>query len=221
MGNKNKLENINVYLSNVVSNRLACTICYSEISFDKDMKKKITLKSEKIEYEIRKHRRAKRLKMTIYCGGTFVVTVPWRMNLANVERFIKENSQWVLEKLKTMKKMRENSIFVKNNPEEYLELKEAARKFVLERLGKLNKYYNFKYKKIAIRNQKTRWGSCSSQGNLNFNYKILLLPQTHADYILVHELCHLKEFNHSRRFWNLVAQTIPNYQKIIEDLRII
>lgn len=185
------------------------------------MKKKITIQNEKIEYAIRKNRKAKRLKMTIYCGGDVIITVPWRMNFLNVERFIRQNSEWVIEKLKKMKREREHSIFVKHNPKEYRQLKDAARKLALERLEKWSEIYGIKYNRVFIRNQKTRWGSCSSSGNLNFNYKILLLPRRYADYIIVHELCHIKEFNHSKRFWNLVAQEIPEYEKIIEKLKVI
>lgn len=185
------------------------------------MQKKITIKNEKIEYTLRKHRQAKRLKLAIYCDGNFVVTVPWRMSLWNVDQFIREHADWVLEKMKAMKKIGKNNLFARNDREEYLELKERARQLVHNRLEKFNKVYNFTYKGVAIRNQKTRWGSCSSKGNLNFNYKIALLPPRHADYIIVHELCHLKEFNHSKRFWNLVAKTIPEYEKIVAQLRIL
>ena len=183
------------------------------------MQKKITLRNEKIEYTLRKHRQAKRLKLAIYCDGNFVVTVPWRMSIWNVDQFIREHADWVLEKMKSMKKLGKNNLFARNDRAEYLELKERARALVYNRLEKFNKFYDFNYKGVAIRNQKTRWGSCSSKGNLNFNYKIVLLPPRHADYIIVHELCHIKEFNHSKRFWNLVAKTIPEYEKIIADLR--
>ncbi len=183
--------------------------------------KKITLNSEKIEYTVRKHRTAKRLKLAIYCDGNCVVTLPWRMGFLSADEFIRKNAQWVLEKMKTMKKIGKNSLFARHDHVEYLKLKEHAREMVAKRLEKFNAVYGFTYKGVAIRNQKTRWGSCSSKGNLNFNYKILLLPQRHADYIIVHELCHLKEFNHSKRFWNLVAQTIPEYEKIVEQLRVL
>ncbi len=183
--------------------------------------KKITLNSEKIEYTVRKHRTAKRLKLAIYCDGNCVVTLPWRMGFLSADEFIKKNAEWVLEKMKAMKKIGRNSLFARHDHVEYLKLKEHAREMVAKRLEKFNAIYGFKYKGVAIRNQKTRWGSCSSKGNLNFNYKILLLPQRHADYIIVHELCHLKEFNHSKRFWSLVAQTIPEYEKIVEQLRVL
>lgn len=191
------------------------------ISDSMSITKKITLRSEKIEYTVRKHRTAKRLKLAIYCDGNCVVTVPWRMGILSADEFIKKNAEWVLEKMKAMKKIGRNSLFARHDHEEYLKLKEHAREMVAKRLEKYNAIYGFKYSGVAIRNQKTRWGSCSSKGNLNFNYKILLLPQRHADYIIVHELCHLKEFNHSRRFWNLVGQTIPEYEKIVEQLRVL
>jgi len=91
--------------------------------------------------------------------------------------------------------------------------------FVLNRLGHFNQFYGFEYKRISIRNQKTRWGSCSKKGNLNFNYKLLFLSQEQADYIIVHELCHLKEMNHSKRFWNLVLESILDYKNVRKSLK--
>lgn len=183
--------------------------------------KKITLRNERIEYSVRKHRRAKSLKIAISCDGNCMVTLPWRMSMWDAEKFIQQNSEWVLEKMKAMKKIGRKSLFSRHNRQEYLRLREYARDFVTRRLEKYSEFYGFEYKSVAIRDQKTRWGSCSSKKNLNFNYKIMLLPQRHADYIIVHELCHLKEFNHSRRFWNLVSQTIPEYEKIIKQLRVL
>lgn len=185
------------------------------------VQKKMTLNSEKIEYTVRKHRTAKRLKLVISCDGNCTVTLPWRMGFVSADDFIRKNAQWVLEKMKAMKKIGKNSLFARHDRVEYLKLKEHARAMVSRRLEKYAEFYGFEYKGVAIRNQKTRWGSCSSKGNLNFNYKILLLPQRHADYIIVHELCHLKEFNHGKRFWNLVGQTIPEYEKIVTQLKVL
>lgn len=104
---------------------------------------------------------------------------------------------------------------------EYLKYKEVAREVAIKRLEYFNQFYNFKYGQVAIRNQKTRWGSCSKKGNLNFNYKIALLPPELADYLVVHELCHLGEFNHSQNFWNLVGKTLPDYRELRKKLRAI
>ena len=101
----------------------------------------------------------------------------------------------------------------------YLRYKEAARELVKERLAYFNQFYGFSLQRLAIRNQRTRWGSCSKKGNLNFNYRILFLPPALADYLIVHELCHLKEFNHSARFWALVQQMIPEYKTTRRALR--
>lgn len=75
------------------------------------------------------------------------------------------------------------------------------------------------YNRVTVRNQKTRWGSCSSLGNINLNYKLILLPQSIADYIIVHELCHRVHMNHSQRFWSLVEQFVPDYKMQIKELR--
>ena len=101
----------------------------------------------------------------------------------------------------------------------YLEQKEDARKLVLDRLGYWNKHYNYKYSRVSIRNQRSRWGSCSSKGNLNFNFRIVTLPPHLSDYIIVHELCHLGQMNHSQKFWDLVGRTLPNYEELMLELR--
>jgi hypothetical protein len=102
---------------------------------------------------------------------------------------------------------------------EFLEYKEQARALVSERLAHFNRQYQFPIKRVSIRNQRSRWGSCSKKGNLNFNYRVVLLPLEVADYIVVHELCHLGEFNHSKKFWELVAKTIPDHKQIRKELR--
>lgn len=92
----------------------------------------------------------------------------------------------------------------------YLQHKEAARVVVQNRLAHFNQHYKLAWGSVAIRNQKSRWGSCSKPGNLNFNYRIVFLPPHLQNYIIVHELCHLQEFNHSQKFWRLVGEIIPN-----------
>ena len=109
--------------------------------------------------------------------------------------------------------------FVRRPTKHYLTHREAARAFVHERLAHWNAHYGLAYKRVAIRNQKTCWGSCSEKGNLNFSYKLLFLPPALADYVIIHELCHLAELNHSKSFWALVAQVCPDYAVHRAELR--
>jgi len=97
--------------------------------------------------------------------------------------------------------------------------REQARRFIESRIKYFNSFYGFKIKRVAIKNTSTRWGSCSSLGNLNFNYKIIYLRAQLADYLIVHELCHLGELNHSKRFWTLVGKTIPDYVNLNKELK--
>lgn len=92
----------------------------------------------------------------------------------------------------------------------YHEAVEKTRALVTERAQYWSQIYGISFGKIAIRKQKTRWGSCSRAGNLNFNYRIGFLPFELADYIVVHELCHIVHHNHSVDFWNLVQEAYPN-----------
>ncbi|HEY0964560.1 MAG TPA: M48 family metallopeptidase [Candidatus Paceibacterota bacterium] len=91
--------------------------------------------------------------------------------------------------------------------------KEAARELTLARLVHYNQHYKLTWNRVAIRNQRRCWGSCSAKKNLNFNYKILFLPEHLRDYIIVHELCHLVEMNHGKKFWDLVAEQVPHHKQ--------
>ena len=101
----------------------------------------------------------------------------------------------------------------------YKKLKHHAAAFVKEKIAEINKLYNFSFNRVCVKNHKSRWGSCSKKGNLNFNYKIIHLPMELAEYIVVHELCHLKELNHSSRFWALVAKSVPDYKARRQKLK--
>jgi len=101
----------------------------------------------------------------------------------------------------------------------YLTHKRAATRHIKELVLVCNRHYAFPFKTITVRNQKTCWGSCSSGGTLSFNYQIAFLPEHLAEYVVAHELCHLKELNHSRAFWQLVAETVPDWKKLRRDLK--
>ncbi len=91
--------------------------------------------------------------------------------------------------------------------------KEFARDIITSRVAHFNDQYGFAFGRIAIKNQKRCWGSCSAKKNLNFNYKVIFLPEPLMDYVIVHELCHLKELNHGQQFWDLVGEAVPDYKE--------
>jgi predicted metal-dependent hydrolase len=172
-----------------------------------------------INYEVRRSVKARRMRVTIHRDGRVVATMPRFLDLKILDKFVEEKKEWIIERVQ--KFLSSPLRFVKNSSKRDLK-KYKAEVLVLvnERLEYYNKYYNLKYNRISIRNQKSRWGSCSKKGNLNFNYKILQLPPEIRDYIIVHELCHLQEFNHSKDFWNLVKVAIPNYVEVRNGLKL-
>lgn len=89
--------------------------------------------------------------------------------------------------------------------------REKAAALINQLVKVYSSFYGVSPGRISIRNQRTRWGSCSKKGNLNFNYRLLFLDPKLSEYVVAHEICHLLEFNHSRSFWSLVAKTIPDY----------
>jgi predicted metal-dependent hydrolase len=155
------------------------------------------------------------------------------MREALARRFVASKAGWIAEKVAYVRKMEEKlrkaaergegpawpRLSKKQQVAEYEQYKAAALALAQSRLLEFNTAYGFSYKKVSIRSQKGRWGSCSARGNLSFNYKIALLPPRLADYIIVHELCHLGEFNHSRKFWALVARAIADYAEIKKELK--
>lgn len=155
------------------------------------------------------------MRLAVYCDGSIVITTPLDLRENIAERFIQEKANWLFSKTALFKEQ----TIIRYSHDDYLKHKEEAYILAVERTEHFNKTYKFRYNKIKIKNQKTRWGSCSKKGNLNFNYKIALLSQQLSDYIIVHELCHLKEFNHSKKFWKLVEKAIPDYIKTRNELK--
>ena len=180
------------------------------------MKKEIEIDNKKIPFIFRKSSRARMLRLTVYCDGDIVATIPRNVSENTAEEFIKKKADWIIKKIGHFQ---QGKALPQRTRLDYLKHKKEALELIRKRVKRCNESYNFSFQRISIKNQKTRWGSCSRKRNLNFNYRILFLPEKIADYIIVHELCHLKEFNHSPSFWNLVAQTVPNHKSIRKELK--
>jgi predicted metal-dependent hydrolase len=153
----------------------------------------------------------------MYPGGSIVVTSPAHVTTAHIGQFLNKKAKWILSKIDYLSQFPPTSHA--STRQEYLKHKKTALALAYDRITHFNKTYGFKFGRVSIKNLKTLWGSCSRKGNLNFCYKIALVPPQHADYVIVHELCHLKEFNHSPKFWALVSRTIPNYKPLRKDLK--
>lgn len=156
------------------------------------------------------------MRLSVQVGGAVTLTVPHFISVRVIERFLAKHSEWIERAAARMSNFK---VLPVSGRRAYLEHKEKARAFVHERVAYWNQFYSFTHGRIAIKNTRRAWGSCSHKGNLNFSYALLFLPIALSDYIIVHELCHLSEHNHSKRFWELVAKQIPNHEKLRHQLR--
>ena len=160
------------------------------------------MRLEEIQIEIiRSRRKTMALEITPQCAVR--VRAPLGMPEEEIRRFVQEKSDWILKHLAVMEK----------KAEELEALADRACQVIPERVRYFAPKVGVDYGMITIRNQKTRWGSCSARGNLNFNCLLMLAPSEVIDYVVVHELCHRKELNHSPRFWAEVARVLPDYKR--------
>lgn len=160
-----------------------------------------------VSYQIIKSDR-KTIAIQIKPDGQVVVRCPKRMRIEEARRFVESEADWIEKHLAK----RNVQDVVKYTPKEIKQLREQARKLVAARVRYYAPIIGVTYGQIAIRTQHTRWGSCSSKGNLNFNCLLALVPAEVLDYVVVHELCHRKELNHSELFWREVERFLPDFK---------
>lgn len=169
---------------------------------------------------IRSKRRT--LVIEITPDAKVVVRAPLKVSVNEINRFIGEKADWIDKHLKMMekrKKERESADVKPLSKQEIKLLTTRAKRILPERVRYYADIMGVQYGRITIRMQKSRWGSCSSKKNLNFNCLLMLTPQEIIDYVIVHELCHLKEMNHSPRFWAEVEKILPDYKERRKWLR--
>ena len=162
--------------------------------------------------------RSNRKTVAIQVNSDLSVTVraPYSASEKDIEEILKKKEAWIskhIEKIKKTKERLEAESTEKLTREKVIALAEEALKIIPARVEYFAKVIGVTYGKITIRNQKTRWGSCSSKGNLNFNCLLMLAPPEVLDYVVVHELCHRKQMNHSKAFWLEVEKVLPDYKE--------
>lgn len=169
------------------------------------------------DYEITLIRsRRKSLAIEITPELQVVVRAPARMPVREINAFVQEKDGWIrahLQRMEEKKRLREQYREPALSKEELQELATQAMKLIPQKVRYYAQIIGVTYGRITIRNQRTRWGSCSGKGNLNFNCLLLLMPEEVLDYVVVHELCHRKEMNHSARFWAEVEKILPDYRQ--------
>jgi len=159
--------------------------------------------------EVRRSRRVKRWSLTVPWGEPVTLTAPTWMAEDEIERVIADNVEWIAqERKKQRRKLRLDPRTVSED-----DARRAARELIAMVADEEAAALGVKVERITIRDQRTRWGSCSTTGALSFNWRLAIAPFEVLDYVVVHELCHLREHNHSARFWNLVEARRPDYRE--------
>ncbi len=217
------------------------------------------------QYTIKRHPRAKYVKLKASQKHGLELVVPTRFSLKNIPAVLLENRTWIEKQLLKLSKLAENDLFVHEEilPEkiflrsinqiwniQYIDspspikiisrphqemaiigkietqhhkdqckkllthwVKKMAKIYLASQLNQISQVTQLSYEKLTIRDQKTRWGSCTRDKNISLNFRILFLPEHLASHILIHELCHTVHLNHSDKFWSLVAKFDPNWQE--------
>ena len=160
--------------------------------------------------------RRKTVGIRVTDEGEVVVRAPLRISGAEVRRILETKRDWIE---KTLEKVRARETAPKLSETEIRALAKRAKAEIPPRAAAWARQAGVTYGRITVRHQKTLWGSCSSKGNLNFNCLLMLCPEEVLDYVIVHELCHRKELNHSPRFWAEVERILPGYRQPLKWLK--
>ena len=168
----------------------------------------LDLFSPRAETVFVRHRWARRYILRVLDNGTLRVTLPKWGSKKEALAFVERNGEWITKQL-----LKRNS--VANNPAKAgcpTELRARARKELPGQLLALAAVHDITVKSISIRNQRTRWGACSARGSITLNWRLILVPDFVREYVMIHELMHRRELNHSKRFWKHVAEACPRHQ---------
>ncbi|NLL76797.1 MAG: M48 family metallopeptidase [Clostridiales bacterium] len=173
-----------------------------------------------VEYEVFRSKR-KSYSLSLNENGILIVRIPLYVHDKEVEQILSQKQFWITDRLEEYEERQRSKPINNYTKTQRLALekryKEAARELIPKRaayyISAYPALFPHSYSRITVRDQKTRWGSCSSKGTLSFNWRLMLAPPAVLDYVIVHELCHLTHMNHSRDFWECVGTILPDYKK--------
>jgi len=187
------------------------------------MQRNAKIKGQTISYQLKSSKRARRVGLTMDHSGGLIVTVPQKLPHAlrdlYARAFVKEKLPWI-ERHRSRIRKTARALPIRPKNYSYHEHKEEAKAYITRKVSSHATAMRVLYNRVTVRDQKTCWGSCSEKKNLNFNFRLLFLPPRLADYVIIHELCHLKALNHSPAFWRLVANAMPDYKKHEKALKL-
>lgn len=173
-----------------------------------------------IDYQIRISNRAKRMSIVVHWNGKCEVVLPAKRvpSERQISKFLKKQESWVIKHVEKMKKNADKTPLSHRgiSKDKVTQQTSAFVEFTIDRY--INSH-GFTVNKLIFKNYKTRWGSCSKDNHISFHYKLSLLPDILAEYIVVHELCHTIHFNHSKQFWTLVEVHCPEYKAYKKALK--
>ena len=161
-----------------------------------------------ISYTLKKSNR-KTIAIHITPAGEVEVRCPRRCSRREAEAFLLSKQDWILKHLQTIA---QRPVYPQLSEPELRTLAKQAAEILPVKAKQFASQIGVSYGRVTIRSQKTRWGSCTAQGNLNFNCLLMLTPEAVQDYVVIHELCHRKHLNHSQEFWAEVERHCPDYR---------
>ena len=149
--------------------------------------------------------------------GRVIVRAPRGIARSRIDVFVSKNREWIERRIEITKNQRDS--IAEMSDAQIRRLREAARACLTAKTEHYAKIMGLKFGRITITGAKTRFGSCSSKGNISYSYRLMLYPEAAIDYVVVHELAHLLEMNHSRRFYAIVEKVLPDYKERVKLLK--
>ena len=171
-----------------------------------------------LEYELIRSKR-KTLALYVRRDGRVEVRALLKTSKAYIDSFILQKSDWIESTQSKLSERQATKSTIRLTAKEEAQYKKQAKAYLQQKCQCFSQIMGLKHGEVRINSAKTRWGSCNKKGNINFTYRLLFVPEDVIDYVVVHELAHLKEMNHSARFWSVVEQTMPDYKTRREKLR--